>query len=372
MIWILDWVWQGLALALLVSGALRLVRSLSASTRYVIWWGCMLVVLALPVTWLRTGVEAPAAAGRGGAGVLDAAAAVPVPPDWLIAGAIGVWLGFVMLRLSKVAGAFCRLRRVEQRFESFPAARAATLRRWQAVRASGRRARLCLSRELAVASVFGYRRPTIVIPDGLAAALSDDELDQVIVHEHGHVRRWDDWAKLAQTLIAAVACFHPAIWWIGSALDLEREVACDDWALAHDGSVRAYATCLTKIAGAGAAHGDHALVPGAVGRGPSLAARVVRLLDVGRNSTPRVSFAGVCGGGGSLAVAILLMAPFAPAIVIGLSPAVTDTAAPPPVARSRVVGSRAEGTPTEQMAPVVVAALVAMPALETVPSGMIV
>jgi hypothetical protein len=58
----------------------------------------------------------------------------------------------------------------------------------------------------------------------------------------------DDVMQLVQRLVRVVAGWHPAVWWLGRQLDLEREVACDEMAVAATGSARAYAACLAALA----------------------------------------------------------------------------------------------------------------------------
>ncbi len=330
--WLLSWLWQGTALVLLVSGALRLAPAVCAATRYAIWWGTLLVVLAMPLLGPAGPVVAmtwepgPSDVGRlvgtsvgVGDGVLPAGPvlSVPSPPEWLVAVAIGVWLGVVVLRLGRIACGLGRLRDLKRSSEPFPFARERQLVRWRVVRSRSRSARLRQSGDVAVASAVGYLRPMILIPESWATALKDDELDQIVVHEHAHVRRLDDWTKLAQTLIEAIVCFHPAVWWAGAALDLEREVACDDWAIAHGVAARDYASCLTKIAATVADPVDYALAPGVARSGTALAVRVTRLLDRRRNTDPRASLTTAFGAAGAVIAAGLLLVLFAPGITVG-------------------------------------------------------
>ena len=86
------------------------------------------------------------------------------------------------------------------------------------------------------ATVLGFQRPCIALPSSLVDALTIDELDQVILHEHAHVQRRDDWTRLAQTLLMSVLWIHPAALFVSRALNREREMACDEWVVAQYGS----------------------------------------------------------------------------------------------------------------------------------------
>jgi hypothetical protein len=170
--------------------------------------------------------------------------------------------------------------------------------------------------------------------------LKDDDLDQIVLHEYAHLRRRDDWTRLAQALVRAVVGFHPAVLWIGRRLDLEREAACDDFVVRRTGAARRYAACLTHAAelayDAGAGSGP-ALAPGAAGATRDLAVRVVRLLDgrarvrrLGQSATALAAGNGILGAGVTLCVhATPLVAVAAPvAVVVPASPLAAALPAP--------------------------------------------
>ena len=126
--------------------------------------------------------------------------------------------------------------------------------------------------------MLGLTSPSIAVAPVALGALSDEELDQIVVHEWAHVHRRDDIARLVQRMIVAFAGLHPAVWWIDRQLHLERETACDDWAVNATGSARALAVCLTKLASLPGRPSDTVLVPAALASS-ELTTRVVRLLE---------------------------------------------------------------------------------------------
>ncbi|MBV9146656.1 MAG: M56 family metallopeptidase, partial [Acidobacteria bacterium] len=119
--------------------------------------------------------------------------------------------------------------------------------------------------------------------------LSPEELRPVILHELGHLRRWDDWTNLAQRVVRALLFFHPAVWWIDSRLSLEREMACDDLVLSRTGNARAYAECLVALAEKAAARSGMALALAAVSRMRQTATRLARILEHNRLVETRLS-----------------------------------------------------------------------------------
>ena len=141
----------------------------------------------------------------------------------------------------------------------------------------------------------GLAPPAILMPEKLVERLSAAELDQVYLHELAHIRRWDDWANLLQKVLEALLWCFPAVWWIGRHLDLEREIACDDWVVSTTGQRHSYATCLTRLIEWRGAASLPALASGAVFRRRHIAKRVALLLDRRRNTATRLSRAGLAG-----------------------------------------------------------------------------
>jgi beta-lactamase regulating signal transducer with metallopeptidase domain len=103
------------------------------------------------------------------------------------------------------------------------------------------------SSEVSMPMVVGPFRPAILIPISLLERLSPTEFEQIILHELAHIRRRDDWTKLIQRLFEALLFFHPMVIWVGRRINLEREVACDDWVVRSTGLSGAYAACLLKL-----------------------------------------------------------------------------------------------------------------------------
>jgi uncharacterized protein (TIGR03435 family) len=89
--------------------------------------------------------------------------------------------------------------------------------------------------------VFGIARPVLLWPRGIAARLSDDQIEAIVAHEWCHVVRRDNLAAALHAAVQAVFWFHPVVWWIGRRLVDERERACDEAVLALGSEPRSYA-----------------------------------------------------------------------------------------------------------------------------------
>lgn len=76
--------------------------------------------------------------------------------------------------------------------------------------------------------VVGWRRPLLLLPQGIAERLSPSEMNAILAHELCHVRRRDNLLALIHMIVEAIFWFHPLVWWIGARLIEERECACDE------------------------------------------------------------------------------------------------------------------------------------------------
>jgi bla regulator protein BlaR1 len=95
--------------------------------------------------------------------------------------------------------------------------------------------------------VFGVFRPVLLLPDGIAAELAPAELQAILAHELCHVRRRDNLATVMHMVVETLFWFHPLVWWLGSRLMQERELACDEDVLRSGSEPEAYAEGILKI-----------------------------------------------------------------------------------------------------------------------------
>jgi|SRR5665213_1029097 len=76
--------------------------------------------------------------------------------------------------------------------------------------------------------IVGFLRPVLVMPAQLTEHLNPRQLDAILAHELCHVRRRDNLFAAVHMIVEAIFWFHPLVWWIGSRLVEERELACDE------------------------------------------------------------------------------------------------------------------------------------------------
>jgi beta-lactamase regulating signal transducer with metallopeptidase domain len=279
---LLTWLWQGAALACATAVLLRLVPRVSASTCHAAWWLTLAVVMLLPVPALfsASGTSIQTAAQPG---VL----VVPQPPGWMLGAAAGAWAGHAVFGLVGIAAGVRQMRRLRRGSRPLPAATEARLLLCDP---GSRGVPIRVSDAVEGAVALGFGQPLVLVSARLADELRVDELEQLIAHERAHLARRDDWTRLAQALVDAAAGLHPAVWFVSRQIDIEREAACDDWAVAHAGDTVVYAECLVRIASAVNPRAcGSALLPGVLRRPSTLRRRVARLLDARRSRATRVS-----------------------------------------------------------------------------------
>ena len=329
MIILVTWLWQGLVIAAATAALLALARGVGAATRHAIWWMALTAVALLPWAFLI-----PRAGASGSVDLPPADAAVPLPaaPDGVLLVVAAVWATVALVAMLRIAFSVRAVRRMKAASTPLDSARAARLPMWNALAGARRRPELRVSGDVCAASALGLGRPVILLSPG-ALALDDDSLDAVVMHEHAHLVRFDDWTQLAQAAVSAVLAWHPAAWFIGRRIRLEREAACDDFVLARGAAARAYARSLLELADTTRLQPwESVAIPGATRSRSELRQRVRRLLDSTRSRDARLAWPACAIAALTMALAIGVSAR-TPALVVFVE---TYVPAPPVAALARV------------------------------------
>jgi len=96
--------------------------------------------------------------------------------------------------------------------------------------------------------LVGWLRPTILLPISMLSGFTPQQIELIIAHELGHVRRWDYLANLLQVVIETILFYHPLVHWISRDVREARESCCDDLVLAlAEGSPVVYASALADL-----------------------------------------------------------------------------------------------------------------------------
>ncbi|MDP9024180.1 MAG: pentapeptide repeat-containing protein [Candidatus Eremiobacteraeota bacterium] len=322
---LVNGLWQGALIAFITWVALRLFSAANASTRYAVWALALAAVVIVPVATslsrvaidgqdvqhrvtpatvsqrnvsrlsidgvkhdvirVRSHVSAP---GRTKAGV-PARASAPenhsfryAVPTLAAAVAFGLWGVVAIFVVVRLIVALLALERLKTDALPLGMEYRETMPRWDAALKGHRDVRLCVSDEIEVPVAIGLFDSMILLPAHLIRSLEPAEIDQISLHELAHLLRSDDWTNGLQRLACALLFFNPAVLFIARQLDIEREVACDDYVLQLIGTVKPYAFCLTKMAEMTAWPHRALPAPGVFVTRKNISIRIERLLRSGR------------------------------------------------------------------------------------------
>ena len=303
---VINCVLAGMLVAALAWAVLRLTNCRNAGTRFAVWFSALVAIAGLSLITL------PVDSSGNGVGVR--VPHITLPASWLWY-AFLIWAAVACFGILRIGVSLTQMWLLRRRSRELAETEIdPLLRRTLDDFHASRGVKVCVSDELRVPAAVGITSPAVIIPRWALQELSSGELNVVLLHELGHLGRWDDWTNLAQKIVRAVLFFHPAVWWIDSHLALEREMACDDLVLARTSDARGYAQCLVSVAEKSLLRSGMALALAAVSRMRQTTARVIRILDPNRLNETRVSkpaLAGVTVAG----LMVLVALPHAPTLV---------------------------------------------------------
>lgn len=176
--------------------------------------------------WTETGAESVMVAAR----------------PWILI----TWLAGVMLSGARLLAGLTNVYWLRRGHVGVPAA--LKCRAGQMARAMGLAAtRVLASERIREAAVVGFFRPVVLLPTSWLTALPVDVLEAVIAHELAHIRRHDVWVNLMQRIVETLLFYHPAVWWLSNRIRVEREMCCDELAVAATGERGQYVLALEQV-----------------------------------------------------------------------------------------------------------------------------
>lgn len=305
---LLHFLWQG-ALVGAVYGALRwLIGGGRAQWRYAIGLAALAVLAALPVvTLLRL---APVGAGSAGdvfqalgsvaaVGAANATEAAGIEP-WLPV-LVGLWLVGVLVSSLRALRQYFRTKELCRRDAQPLPEWEPRLRELAARFRVSRPVRLVKSAIVQTPSLIGWIAPVIVLPASVLVGLTPKQLELVIAHELGHIRRWDYLVNLMQIAVETVLFYHPVVHWISREVRNDREACCDDLVLRLGADPVDYATTLASLEELR----DMTHAPALAATGGFLLGRIRRIVGA-----QPAAFAAPVSGGQGLLLLVLAFAAF--------------------------------------------------------------
>ena len=274
---------EGTLIALFAGAVLRASRLQNSSTKFAVWFSALMGIAALPAL---IGISAASRAHSTSPPQAASHAAITLPSFWALCIFVA-WAAIAAWFLLRIARGLWHLRVLRRSCVPVdPAMLNARVKETVARTKSLRPVALCTSEMVHVPTAIGLAKPAVILPNWILQELSAQELNQILLHELAHLRRFDDWTNFAQKLVKALFFFHPAVWWIERQVSLEREMACDDAVVAETTSPRAYAECLTHLAEKTLIQRSLVLAQAALGRIRHTSLRVAQILDGNRRTSP--------------------------------------------------------------------------------------
>lgn len=273
---LVHFLWQGLAVAVIVCAAVRLLRLKRGNPRYATYLLAFAVMAVAPLLTFMA-LRAPTAVSLtpGPAAEIESAAPVarsmPAPaPQLLNDEALPVgstyqvplhqrlygmlqaslpwalvgWMGGVLILSVRLLLGFVGVRRWQRSAEPLSDDLQTRVTRLSERLGLPGFARVFVSHRARDVLALGYLRPMVLLPASLVTQMPADMLEAVIAHELAHIRRLDLWVNLAQHVVETLLFYHPAVWWLSSRLRSERELCCDELAVQATGERLTYASAL--------------------------------------------------------------------------------------------------------------------------------
>ena len=318
---------RGTVILFLTWMVLRLWRNASAAQAHLVWTIGCISALAVPMLHWAVPVwnvpllpEATATHGQfdaylahaatttalPGDVVSDANSALPgIPTGQLVL--LGMWATFALTALGVLCTGHYRIRRLIH--ESTPVDDGRILdaaHQWQRALRIRRPVRL-IYHSAGIPLTYGTFTPVIVLPAD-AHEWPDDRLQDVLLHELAHIKRFDGVSQMVVSILCAVQWFNPFAWLAMHRLRDLRETACDNYVLSFGTQPSTYATHLLDLARtiqASRAVGIPALP---FLRTKRIERRLYAIIDRRRPRTHVTWRAGIVAGVGGLCLVIPLVA----------------------------------------------------------------
>ena len=275
-------VWQSTLVALLVATLAFGLRRSSPAVRYWLWQIVAIKLLVLPLwswslalPWLpaqavdtpevtvasnplsviATTGDATARTSVSDRSIVERSAGPNVELTWR-GWLFAAWAAIVLLQIARMGVQRMRLSRLLRKAEPADEGLVAMVRQ-VAARLQLKRAPMVVLTDVDCSPfVCGMARGLLVMPREIVATLAPQELLEVVAHELAHLKRHDLLWGWIPEIARMLFFFHPVAHWASYRIRLERELACDQVAIAHGGrSAAQYAETLVRVLGSARCRG---------------------------------------------------------------------------------------------------------------------
>lgn len=255
---LLHFVWQGLVVGIGFAAVRALIPKTHCNARYAAGLASLGLLTLWPLATLLAlrphltdgaVIELPAQSGAMVADLADAASSAALAPiDHLLPLLVLLWGVGVLVVAARALQQWRALARVAREWaqssEELDALLAGLTRRFGFMR----RIRVLVSTRIDTPILIGWLKPVVLLPTAVALGFPRQQVELILAHELGHLRRYDHLVNLAQALIETLLFYHPVVHWISREVRNERELCCDALVLRlTTGEPREYARTLAAL-----------------------------------------------------------------------------------------------------------------------------
>jgi len=253
---LVHFLWQGALVGIAFAAARALLPKANCRARYATGLAALAALALWPLATLvalRPQFEADIAAVQ-----LDAAGVVATAPatafdvfaglDQVLPWLVLLWGAGVLAMAARTLQQWHALSLVARRWAHAHADLDAMMQSLSRRFGFMRRVRVLVSERIDTPMLIGWLKPVVLLPTAVALGFPRHQVELILAHELGHLRRYDHLVNLAQALLETLLFYHPVVHWISGEVRNERELCCDELVLELTaGEPREYARTLASL-----------------------------------------------------------------------------------------------------------------------------
>ena len=243
--------WLGLLAAILAAGVITLTRTSKPGMRYnllgsvlLLFIGAIIITFCLEYSDSKTDLtvssptpisntdELQVINSSDGVFTVNSGGALDALTDWYESNAslfMLAWVFFFFINCIKLVVGLASVQRLRH-YQTFPVPDEWTERFDQLIKQLqiSKPVLLLQSGLVKMPVALGVLKPVILLPVGLISHIPPEQVESILLHELGHIRRKDYLVNILQHFTEAIFFFNPGMLWVSSLLRQEREACCDD------------------------------------------------------------------------------------------------------------------------------------------------
>jgi len=233
---LLHFLWQGALIGLAYAAMRWLFPAQRPEARYAAGLIALALMAACPALTLsiiypqslaEANEAVPLAADVIVTGVVPAASSTQVAFDHVLPWLVLSWLFGVAIMAARAFHQWHGLERIAKRCARTSPELERMLAALSARFGMIRNIRVLISEHIDTPTLIGWLKPVILVPTAVALGFPRQQVELILAHELGHLRRYDHLVNLAQAVIETLLFYHPMVHWISREVRNDREVCCD-------------------------------------------------------------------------------------------------------------------------------------------------